>query len=309
VNRAAFLALAAVAACQPPATSTRPLPVKQLALLDLVGEWRWLYRAEEPGTTRVEEEDWRLATDPQAPMRIVGRYVRTVEVRSTDVLPFKCNQRRSYRQRAVYDVALDLDGDDLIVRETGYAAEESPCDHGFRRVAEYKAEPRGDRLALHWSTGTQTLWQIDAVNAPLPEAPWPAKPSLPTGPWRWQAITVDDDGNLRQEAEWWEISRRTDAQIDATYRRRVTVRSPDNKKIACANAPSWSYDDAYLLRGQKEEEHWHLYEVAADPGDHPCLRATPKRTTDEATAEQIGNYFVLEWRGKRRQILYRPDDE
>ena len=27
------------------------------------------------------------------------------------------------------------------------------------------------------------------------------------------------------------------------------------------------------------------------------------------TPEQIGSYFILEWRGKRRQILYRPDDE
>jgi hypothetical protein len=312
VNRVAALtlayALAASAACQPPAT-TRPLPVKQLAVLDLVGDWRWLYRADEQGTSRIEEENWRLATDPAVPMRLVGRYLRTVEVRSTDIVPFKCNQRRSYRQRALYDVMIDVDGDDLIVRETGYTAEESPCDHGFRHIAEYKAEPRGNRLALHWPTGSQTLWQIDSTNAPLPETPWQTKPALPTGPWRWQAISVDDDGNHREEAEWWEVSRRSDTELDATYRRRVTVRSPDGKTIACANAPAWSYDDVYALRGQREEEHWHLYELAADPGDHPCLRTTPKRSTDEATAEQIGNYFVLEWRGKRRQILYRPEDE
>ena len=61
------------------------------------------------------------------------------------------------------------------------------------------------------------------------------------------------------------------------------------------------------MTGQKEEEHWHFYERAVEPGDHPCLRATPKRNLDEATAEQIGDFFVLEWRGKRRQILYRPE--
>ena len=103
--------------------------------------------------------------------------------------------------------------------------------------------------------------------------------------------------------------KRTDTTVDATYRRRVTVRSPDGSPITCANAPSWSFDDAYVLSGQKEEEHWHFYELAVEPGDHPCTRTTPKRTTDEATAEQIGSYFILEWRGKRRQILYRPDDE
>ena len=62
-----------------------------------------------------------------------------------------------------------------------------------------------------------------------------------------------------------------------------------------------------MLDGLREEEHWHLYEHAVEPGDHPCLRATPKRNLDEATAEQIGDYLVLEWRGKRREILYRPE--
>jgi len=310
VNRAALLALL-VAACQPPGTSTStslPASVQQYSVLELVGGWRSLFHTEEQGTTRVEEENWRLAPDPQLPSRLVGRYLRSVEVRSSDIVPFTCNQRRSYRQRALYDVLVDLEGSDLVVRETAYDAEDSPCDHGFRRMTEYKAEDKGNRLVLHWSTGTQTLWQIDATNDGLPEPPW-AKPSDPTGAWRWQTTSYDDDGNVRVEAEWWEISRRTDTQLDATYRRRVTVRSADGKNLACAAAPSWSFDDAYLLRGQKEEEHWHFYELAAQPGDHPCLRGTPKRTTDEATAEQIGNYFVLEWRGKRRQILYRPEDE
>jgi hypothetical protein len=309
VKRAVVFVLAVAAACQPQGSSTsRPQPVKQYAAVDLVGDWRWLYRVQEQGTTRIEEETWRLALDPGASMRVVGRYLRTVEVRSDDIQPFKCNQRRYYRQRALYDVAVEVDGNDFVVRETGYDAEASPCDHGFRRTGEYWAEPRGNRLVLHWPEGTQTLWQVDAATAPLPEAPWAKQPD-PIGAWRWQTLSYDDDGNLRTEAEWWEISRRTGTQLDATYRRRVTVRSADGKPLACANAASWSFDDAYVLRGQQEEEHWHFYELAVEPGSHPCLRATPKRTLDEATAEQIGNYFVLEWRGKRRQILYRPEDE
>jgi hypothetical protein len=140
---------------------------------------------------------------------------------------------------------------------------------------------------------------------PLPDPPWPQK-FEPIGPWRWDATSYDDDGNVRDESEWWEITRRTDTRLDITYRRRVTVRSPDGSTIACANAPFWTFDDAYVLDGQKEEEHWHFYEKAVEPGDHPCLRATPKRSLDEATAEQIGDYFILEWRGKRHQILYRP---
>ena len=305
----AALLLAGLAACQPPGgapTSHPTRPAEQISLLDLVGSWRWIYRAEEAGTSRVEDEHWQLRSDAAAAGKLVGRYLRTVEVRSTDRQPFQCNQRLYYRQRAVFDVVAEVEGTGVIVRETGYTAEPSPCDHGFRHVSDYRLEPRGNRLVLSWDKGSQTLWQVDAANAPLREPPWSTAPE-PTGPWRWQATSYDDDNNVRDEAEWWEITRRTDERLDMTYRRRVTVRSADGSLLACANAPSWTYDDAYVLTGQKEEEHWHFYELAVEPGDHPCLRTTPKRALDEATAEQIGDFIVLEWRGKRRQILYRPD--
>ena len=319
-------ALLVLAACQPPGAGTptsRPAPpAQQFTILDLVGGWRWLYRAEEAGTSRVENEEWRLRPDPKAPQHLIGRYVRTVEVRSLDRVPFQCNQRPWYSQRAVFDVLAELDenGRGFVVHEQAYTTEPSPCDHGFRHMGDYRAEPAGARLTLKWASsdtmsvatassggngGEQTLWHVDDAIAPLPEQPWPESYD-PAGSWRWDATTYDEQRNLRDENEWWEITRRSDTRLDATYRRRVTVRSPDGKPLACANAPSYSFDDAYILDGQKEEEHWHFYERAVEPGDHPCLRATPKRNLDEATAEQIGDFFVLEWRGKRRQILYRP---
>ncbi len=310
---AAFL-VPLLAACQPPgagAPTTRPAPDPfGYTLTDLVGGWRWLLRTSDNGTTRIEDERWRFRhTD--SPTRLMGRYVRTVEVRSDDRTPFQCNQRPWYRQRAVFDVQVDLTATGFTIKEGEYRAEPSPCDHGFRHVGNYTAELAGDRLRLAFSTangggGTQTLWQVDD-GPDLPPDPWPAKAAI-HGPWRWDAVSYDDDGNLRTEHEWWEITRRTETQVDATYRRRVIVNSSDGKPIPCANATSWSFDDAYVLDGQREEEHWHFHELAAEPGDHPCLRATPKRTLDEATAEQLGDYIVLEWRGKRRQILYRPDD-
>lgn len=297
-----------VVACQPPSTgtpATRPAPpAQQYTLLDLVGGWRWLHRVDEADTVRVEDERWQLVPDRAAPTRLVGRYLRTVEVRSTNGVPFHCNQRPWYVQRAVFDVVAEIAGDSFVVRETAYQAEPSPCDHGFRHMSSYRALPNGNRLVLRWDSGTQTLWHIDDAVAALPELP--LQRTEPVGPWRWQSSSYDDDGNVRDEAEWWEITRRTDTRIDATYRRRVTVRNPAGTPIACAAAPSWSFDDAYVLHGQKEEEHWHLYERAVEPGDHPCLRTTPRRTIDEATAEQIGDFLVLEWRGKRRQVLYRP---
>ena len=292
-------------ACQPQGSHTSR-PAQQFTLFDLVGGWRWIHRTQEGKTSRVEDEVWRLRSDPKMPSRLVGRYVRTVDVRSTDRVPFQCNQRLSYRQRALFDVVVELRGTTFVVRETAFRAEPSPCDHGFRHLGQYNVDLRGNRLVLRWDRGVQTLWQLDNASTQLPEAPWGGAAN-PTGPWRWQATSYDDDGNVRDEAEWWEITRRTDTRLVATYRRRVTVRNPDGKPIACANAPTWSFDDAYVMTAQREEEHWHFYEVAVEPGDHPCTRATPRRTLDEATAEQIGDFLVFEWRGKRRQILYRPE--
>jgi hypothetical protein len=276
-------------------------------VLDLAGTWQWMLRTEESGTSRVEQETWHLHPDPAEPTRLVGNYLRTVEVRSLDRVPFQCNQRPWYRQRALYDITAEVDAKGAFhVHEASYTTEPSPCDHGFRHISDYTAMPHGARLTLGWGGGTQTLWKTESATQSLPEAPWP-QTFDPAGPWRWDVTSYDDDGNIRDEIEWWQITRRTDTRLDATYRRRVTVRSPDGQPIACAGAPSWTFDDAYVLDGQKEEEHWHFYELAVEPGDHPCLRATPKRTLDEATAEQIGDFFILEWRGKRREILYRAE--
>jgi hypothetical protein len=310
VRSVAWLLLALVPACQPPGAgtpTTRPAPPPRgILLTDLVGGWRWQWRTTEADTTRVETETWRFRPSIGIPTQLSGRYLRDVEVRSDDRVPFACNQRPWYRQRALYDVSVEATAGGVEVRETDYHTEPSPCDHGFRHLGAYTGEAAGDRLTLSWDGGSQTLWQTDGELTDLPISPWPSSPEL-TGSWRWDATSYDDAGNLRDESEWWQLTRRSETQIDATYRRRVTVRSSDGTPLACAGAPSWSFDDAYLLDGQREEEHWHFHELAADPGEHPCLKATPRRSLDEATAEQIGDYLVLEWRGKRHQVLYRPE--
>ncbi|MBX3157489.1 MAG: hypothetical protein KF773_16055 [Deltaproteobacteria bacterium] len=303
-----LLALTAVA-CQPPgagAPSTKPAPAPEtFTLVDLVGGWRWLLRTQADGSTRIEDETWRFAPVPGEPTKLAARYIRTVEIRSDDRIPFVCNQRPYYRQRAVFDVAVELTTTGFTMKETGYRAEPSPCDHGFRHTSGYTAELWGDRITLKWDGGTQTLWHIDTDAQPLPADPWRDRPI--TGPWRWDTYGYDDDGNVREENEWWNLTRRSDTVVDGTYRRRVTVRSPDGKPIRCANGPQWSFDDAYVFTGQREEEHWHFNELASEAGDHPCLRATPRRALDEATGEALGDHLILEWRGKRRQVLYRPE--
>ena len=234
------VALAACQRCRPPRT-TRPRRRPRAAARAARSDRRLALalRTEEQGTSRVEDEHWRLRPDPAQPTRLVGRYVRTVEVRSLDRVPFQCNQRPWYRQRAVYDVTVELDGDRLRVHETGYATEPSPCDHGFRHVGDYTADAR--RRSARAALGRR---HADAVAArrqaarQLPEAPWPASVRPRPGRGAGTRPSYDDDGNLRDESEWWEITRRTDTRLDATYRRRVTVRSPDGTPIACAGAPT-----------------------------------------------------------------------
>lgn len=311
---AAIAAVGAGAACRAPESGVhgrviRPAPPpQQYTLIGLVGGWRWLHRTSEAGTTRIEDEEWRFLPMPGAPTRLVGRYVRVVEVRSDTRVPFRCNQRPWYRQRAVFDVEVDITQTAFAIREVGHRTEPTPCDAGFRRLGSYTAERAGERLVLRWDDGEQSLWKIDEDRAPLPKDPWPESPPI-TGRWRWDASSFDDAGNVHDESEWWEVTRRTETRLDATYRRRVTVRSPDGAaKLPCAGAPSWTFDDAYVVELTRDPGGgWHLFEVAAQPGGHPCLRATPGRHLDEAVVEQVGEHLVLVWRGKRRQVLYRED--
>ena len=303
------LALVGLAAC--PSRSAAPAHVpspaqRTLALTRLVGGWRWEHRTTEAGTSRVERETWRFRPTG-TPTRLAGRYVRELTVRSEDRIPFECNQRTTYQQRAVFDVLVDVTPTGYAVRETAARTEPGPCDHGFRKLGTYAASfVDGGRVQLAWDGGTQTLAPLDRLDQELPADPWPSEPTL-AGAWRWDATSFDREGNVQDETEWWYVTPRSATQLDATYRRRVTVRSPDGRRIACANAASWTFDDAYVLDGQREDEHWHLYELAAEPGDHPCLRVSPRRALDEATVEQIGDALVVEWRGKRRQILHRPE--
>ncbi len=291
--------------CQPSASANQPSPAHQLGLASLVGGWQWMLRTSEAGTTRIEDEQWRIGPGP-TPTQLRGRYIRSVEVRSDDRVAFRCNHRPWYRQRAVFELAVEAAPNGFSIREIDYHTEPSPCDHGFRHLGSYTAQLAGERVVLRWDGGIQTLWRVDDKVSELPPDPWSAAPTL-AGEWRWDTTSYDDDGNLRDESEWWQITRRTDTRIDATYVRRVTVRSPDGASIPCAAAATWSYEDAYVLDGQREEEHWHLFERASDRGEHPCLRTTPQRALDEATAEQLGDYLILEWRGKRKQLLYRRE--
>jgi tripartite ATP-independent transporter DctP family solute receptor len=86
-------------------------------------------------------------------------------------VPFACNQRPVYRQRAIFDVTVEATPRAFSVRETDYHTEPGPCDHGFRHLGGYAGDADGERFILQWDGGSQTLWQVDAELAELPAAP------------------------------------------------------------------------------------------------------------------------------------------
>jgi hypothetical protein len=323
---ALLIALAAACDAPEPPTAARPAVADMVLAGALIGDWQWTVTIDEPGLRRVEREHWRIAPSPAPDGALPGAYLREVEVTATDGVPFVCNQRTRYTQRARFDLrATALDGN-VVIEETGFRAEPSPCDHGFRRLGHYFARVGPRRLDLRWEigddapattadaprTGTQTLTRVPrpptrTATADALEASWPGDVATWNGPWRWQIRTVDDARRVRDEREEWELTVGGSGAA-ATYRRTVTVHAATGAPLPCAGAASYTYVDHYVLEGALSPDRdgiLELREVAVDPGQHPCLDASP-RALDSVTAELDGEYVELTWRGKRRQVLHRP---
>lgn len=293
----------AAAGCNPP-----PAPPPDAIPLDVViagrqlaGAWDWLHFEVADGAMVREREHWRF-TATEVRRRLVGFVRRDVLVRSLDGVPFECNQRPRYRQRALIAVTADVGAAGITITERSYDAEPSPCDPGLRRLGEYLGTVDGDRLTLTWDDGEANLNRAAEWTPPDPPPTAPA----PAGRWRWEASAWTKAGLVRHEDEDWELAVSETGEVAGSYVRAVTVRSPDNLPLPCAGAPAYAFADRYLVRGKAAEDGWTLDEVAVVPGDHPCLAETPHRTLDAATIRVDGDFLVLSWRGKRRQVLARP---
>lgn len=322
----ALVAAVSSAGCDPLA---RYEPSPFHAALALGGTWEWGHAVDEPGLRRVERETWRwLPAGERGVVR--GHYLREVTVSSSGQ-PFACNQDRRYRQRAWFEVearairpSSEAGGERnprgaIEIVETGYRVEPSPCDHGFRKLGRYRARVDKGRAELRFDEGRQTLWRTSYDGGAL-EVPWEAEPARLAGGWQWQAKTIDEQGLIRREGERWELTV-GDAALDSAdfggapeharlfdgvYARRVSVESPDGSIIPCAGAASYSFEDRYVLDGKRRGALVAVQETEVQAGAHPCLRGREERALDTAILEQRGDYLVLEWRGKRRQVLHRP---
>lgn len=290
---------------------------EQLAVTQLLGTWRWEHVVDEPGLRRVESEQWQFwperGPDAGRTATLAGRYRRQLAVTSADE-PFLCNGAQRYEQRATFELLARAHGDELEILETGYQAQPSPCDHGFRRLGRYQVKVTRGRALLLFEEGAQVLWRVDE-RVPTPAPPWPQDGGPLAGAWRWSNAALDDQGLLQEEDERWELtgdaahsppgSLRDGATFTASYTRRVTVRSPDGAELPCAGASAYGFEDRYVLEGKRRDGILFLRELAVAPGQHPCLRERQTRVLDTATVGVDGEHLVLEWRGKRRQLLRR----
>lgn len=289
----------------------------QLAVMQLLGTWRWEHVVDEPGLRRLESEVWQFwpSAGPHGDRgaTLSGRYRRQLTVTSAEE-PFLCNGAPTYEQRATFELVAEARGGELEIVETGYRAQPSPCDHGFRRLGRYRVKVTRGRALLLFDEGAQVLWRVDE-RVPTPQPPWPQDGGPLAGAWRWSNAALDDQGLVQEEDERWELtgdaahlppaSLRDGATFTASYTRRVTVRSPDGAALPCAGAPAYGFEDRYLLEGKRRDGILLLRELAVAAGEHPCLRERQTRTLDTATVEVAGEHLLLEWRGKRRQLLRR----
>lgn len=289
-----------------------PRIIDTAALYRMRGAWRWSHTTTEEGTYRIERERWLIDAIERLPDghdALLGRYRRDVNVVSLDGTPFVCSQQAAYTQVAVHDVKITAREGEVVVEETGYRTLPSPCEHGFRKLGSYRAMIADRRVTLAWDGGSQTLISLGDDIYPADAVELPAQPGDDAGRfggrWRWSMRSRADDGDVRDEEERWELAVGGDGTVGGTYQRAVVVSSGDGAPLACAGATSYGFVDRYTLRGAIGEDGLRFDEVAVEPGDHPCLAATPDRHLDSAFGEVEGDYLILTWRGKRRQVLHR----
>jgi hypothetical protein len=277
------------------------------------GAWRWIHGSEADGTYRLERERWLLGpitADPETGQKVVlGRYRRDLAVVALDGKPFLCNQQAAYLQSAIFDVRVVVSEGELVVDELGYRTEASPCEPGFRHLGQYRASLDRPYARLTWDGGQQTLQRVPDDSFAAGDLELTALPASETarytGAWHWSLRSYDDQHQVHEEDEAWELAVSEDGVAGGTYVREVVVSSADGSDLACAGAPSWRFVDRYTVRGKVVDGVIELEEVAVDAGQHACLAATPDRHLDTATGVTVGEHVVLTWRGKRRQVLHR----
>jgi hypothetical protein len=307
---AAWLLFAA--ACAAPTASQFS---EELQANVVIGIWQSEHRGrgDDNKTEIVEKEQWQLQIDPADHNRLFGEAIRIVTVTSSDGMPFRCNGLPSYELRSIYHLRGQRTALPVVLDETLVRTVPSPCEHGFRQTTAYSLDVQDQTLDVTFADGSQQMQRV--------QSGWPVAEPPPLdlrGRWISTEVAIDEASHRRTAVEHWQISwlptaiDMKKAPIGATYQRWVTITSGSNELITCANAAAFSYQEksvaeGTLIKNADDALIFSIRELDVSRSAHPCLDPTfsPIQPLNEATFELRGDYLVVEWRGKRRQVLHR----
>jgi hypothetical protein len=310
LRNAAWLLLAA--ACGPPAASQFSEELQANVVIG-IGQSEHHERTDDNKTDIVEKEQWQLQIDPNDSNRLLGEAIRIITISNVDGIPFRCNGRSRYELRSIYQLRGDRTALPVMLDERLIRTEPSPCEHGFRQTTSYALDVQDQTLDVTFADGSQQMQRV--------QSGWPVAEPPPLdlrGRWISTEVTIDEASHRRIAVEHWQISwlptaiDMKKASMGATYQRWVTNARGSNELITCANAAAFSYQEnavaeGTLVKNADDELLFSMRELAISRSAHPCLDPTfsPIQPLNEATFELRGDYLVVEWRGKRRQVLHR----
>jgi hypothetical protein len=299
-----------VSSCIDPASLPPSDFVRRQELTSIAGDWVSLaHSSNQHGTeSTIERSQWHFEFTHDNPNHILGQRHASVTVTAGPTLErFECNHRNSYDLLSTYTLEGNVDDQapsTVIVVETDYQTAPSPCERGLRHLTTYRLGRQGPLLRLDFPGGVEILWpSAHAVTQSAP--PWrQSDDDVLDGVWSDQTDSIDERGNVVHQTETWQFTLHDD-HVAGTVRRDATIRSSDQRMMSCAGGQQYSYHDVIELSGRRVEPNvFHVQELSIGQDDHPCITGGP-RALDEATMEIAGEYAVLQWRGKRRQVLKR----
>ena len=281
-------------AVQPKAKA--PANAKWIKPVEVEGHWVWSHVVEDNDVRRIEVERWKLA---MLGADVKGQYEREVTFLSADGNPFECNQSLSYKLKTRYELAGKAHAKHIVLRETKYEVDKSPCDGGYRKLGRYEGFLTEGKLMLIWKGGYQTL----ARSAKPKETN--TAPASVSGTWRWQNRGQSSaEGEVRVEREDWELTETEAGSVTGTYLRAVTVYDANGQTFDCNGKSQYRYQDRYTVSGIRDGTSVVVSEVSVDSDDHPCLPQR-ERHLDIARGQLSGSYLELTWRGGHKQVLRR----
>lgn len=299
------IALGTLAGCAAPqrgAPTPRPRPMD--ARPSAGGVWDFIGASrDQNGDQRIERAEWHLV---QRGTRVSGYYVHHVTVVSGDGNPYRCNQETRYEQRTRYEVAGEVAGSELSLREVGFRVDPGPCEHGQRRLSTYRARLAPNEMSL-WELPVSTdLGVVLFRRAGEPGRTELARTSGPrgglTGTWEWEIRSVDIQGDQQIERETWQLEQRG-AALTGFYDRTVRKISGDGQPFRCSQKPEFVHRTRYRVAGAVEGDRIELREIEIDAEPNECI--APRGNLDSYRGSVSGpDELTLSW-GTGLQVLRR----